>query len=102
MSATFGRSASEKSMIHNNERGGDQGPTGMHPSGIDRFPGSGSKQYNSSSSGGNIQHSISNELISIPQSTIENFGISNPYYHSNNQNGQMPAIIGPPGYQGPP
>ena len=43
MSATFGRSASEKSIIHNNERGGDHGPTGMHPSGIDRFPGSGSK-----------------------------------------------------------
>ena len=43
MSATFGRSTSEKSIMHNNERGGDHGPTGMHPSGIDRFPGSGSK-----------------------------------------------------------
>jgi hypothetical protein len=44
MSATFGRSASEKSIIHNNERGGgDHGPAGMHPGGIDRFPGSGSK-----------------------------------------------------------
>ena len=33
-----------KSIIHNNERGGgDHGPAGMHPGGIDRFPGSGSK-----------------------------------------------------------
>ena len=42
MSATFGRSTSEKT-IHNIERGGDHVPTGMHQSGLDRFPGSGSK-----------------------------------------------------------
>jgi hypothetical protein len=60
-----------------NEAGG---PVNIPGIGLDRFAGSGSKPYNSSSSGG-IQHSISNELISIPQSTIDNFGVQNPYYH---------------------
>lgn len=42
LSATFGRSTSEKSMVKN-ERAGDHGVSGMHPTGLDRFPGSGSK-----------------------------------------------------------
>jgi len=31
------------------------------------------------SSLGSIPHSISNELLSVPQSTIEQYGLLNPY-----------------------
>jgi hypothetical protein len=38
--------------------------------------------------------------MSIPQSTVENFGITNPYYHGGPHSGQAsvgPMIIPPPG-----